>query len=125
VTAAAPETPAVTPGQADEPLTLHAQVTQIAAGLKREADLIEADPHLNPLIRPAIAEAYRTAAGRIDIALSDDSRRPVRTVRDGISQALANLRRMGDACAPSRAAKVRAALAECERAVREAYGEPA
>jgi hypothetical protein len=122
VTAAAPETPA-TPGQADEPQTLRAQVAQIAAGLKREADLIEADPYLNPLIRPAIAEAYRTAAGRVDIALSDDSRRPVRTVRDGIDQALKNLRRMGDACAPSRAAKVRAALAECERAVREAYGE--
>jgi hypothetical protein len=119
----APESAAVTPGQADEPLSLRAQVAQVAAGLKREADLIEADPHLNPLIRPAIAEAYRTAAGRIDISLSDDSRRPARTARDGISQALSNLRRMGDACAPSRAAKVRAALAECERAVREAYGE--
>lgn len=113
---------AATPGQADElPLSLRAEVTQTARGLRREADGIETDPYLNQHVRHADAEARRAAAARIEMAVTEDRNRPAPTVRDGIDQALSALRRMGDACTPSRAARVRAALAESERLIREAY----
>jgi hypothetical protein len=102
-------------------MSLRAQVAQIAVVLRREADGIEADPHLNPLIRKADAEVRRTAASRIDAALIDESAQGVPTVRDGIEQALRTLRRLGDAAVPSRAARVRAALDESARLIREAY----
>jgi cation transport regulator ChaB len=117
-------TPAVTPGQAAElPLSLRAEVTQVARELRREADGIEADPYLNRFAREADAGARRTAAARIEMAVREDRARPAPTVRDGIDQALRTLRRMGDAAAPSRAARVRAALDQCARSIREAYGE--
>ena len=100
--------------------SLRAQVTQVMAGLRREADAIEADPYLNPLISRAHAEAYRTAAARIDIAVQEDRARPATPLREGIDQALKNLRRLGDATAPPRAVRVRAAIAESERLIREA-----
>jgi uncharacterized protein (DUF4415 family) len=113
---------AATPGQADEtPPSLHAQATQVARELRREADGIEADPYLNKFAREADAGARRTAAARVEMAVAEDRSKPVPTVRSGIEQALQTLRRMGDACAPSRAARVRAALAESERLIREAY----
>lgn len=117
----APEPGAQTPGRAAEPLpSLRGRVIEIATTLKREADLIEADPYLNPLIRRAHAEAYRTSAARLEIAVQEDRARPAKPLREGIDQALRNLSRLGDAVAPSRRQRVRAALDEATRSIREA-----
>jgi hypothetical protein len=115
------------PGQAaGQPLTLRALVTQVARELRREADGIEADQQLNTLARRADAGARRTAAARIEMAIEEEaltSPAPAGDARGRIGQALAEMRRMGDAMAPSRARRVRAALDQSERLIREAYGE--
>lgn len=51
--------------------SLRALATDVAGKLLREADAIEADVHLNKFVREAHAGAYRTAAGRIDVALRE------------------------------------------------------
>lgn len=101
--------------------SLRAQVTRVARGLRREADGIEADPYLNKFAREADAGARRTAAARIETAVTEDRSRPAPTVRDGIEQALRTLRRLSDGTVPPRRARVKAAIAESERLIREAY----
>lgn len=100
---------------------LRGDVMQVAAGLRREADAIEADLYLNPLARQADAGARRTAAGRIDLAVADDRRRPARDLRDAVEDALSNLCRLGDAEVPSRKGRTRAAIDEGIRVIRAAF----
>jgi len=120
-------TPAVVSGPpAPPPATprhgLRALVKSVADGLRRDADGIEADPHLNPHVRRADAEARRTAAERIDMAIAEDRATPGRPLREAFEEELRTMRRLAGAAAPSRAARVRAAVAECERLIREAMG---
>jgi hypothetical protein len=97
---------------------LRARVKLVAAGLRRDADGIEADPHLNPHVRRADAEARRTAAERIDLVAGE---RPApRPVREAFEELLSAMRRHAGAVAPSRKAAVRAAVGECEQLIREA-----
>lgn len=105
--------------------SLRGRIIEIAAGLRLEADAIEADPYLNPHIRRADAEARRTAAARLDIAVAEDRARPAVPLQEGFDRALRNLRRLGDASVPSRAVRVRAALDEATRLIREAMDGPA
>lgn len=99
---------------------LRGHAKRIAAGLRREADAIDADPLLNPLVRHADAEARRSAAARIEIALAEDRAQMAIPLHEAIEQTLKNLRRLGDVAAGPRAARIRAALDESARLVREA-----
>lgn len=101
-------------------VSLRGRSIEIAAVLRREADVIEADPYLSPIVRRADAEARRTAAARIEMAVAEDRARPAVPLREGIEQALGNLRRLGDAAVPSRAVRIRAALDESSRLIRAA-----
>lgn len=106
---------AATPGHG-----LHARVKEVADWLRRDADAIDADPLLNKHIRHADAEARRTAAERIDMALAEGSPRPGAPLRERFEEELRTMRRLAGAAAPSRAARVRAAIDESARLIREA-----
>lgn len=100
--------------------TLRNRVREIADQLRKDADGIDADPYLSPLTRHADAEARRTAAARLDIAVAEDRAAAPLPVADAIRGALSALRRYAGATGPSRSARVHGAVADAERLILEA-----